>query len=175
MTLVDAFLTLRGYTIKCANILVLLAYLANVTTSASQKEILRRLSFIVQLIVREFTSILGLSTNCAVFQRDYCFIASSAMLSIRLELAEVLEVPLATPADFTCLAATDRLFLQFCHSVTKITEVRGWFHFFASSAFEGPQVRRAPGAYKIPTSYIPFAHVLAVLCLIANAADEYLE
>ena len=38
MTLVDPFLILRGYTIKCANILVLLAYLANVTTSASQKE-----------------------------------------------------------------------------------------------------------------------------------------
>ena len=68
------------------------------------------------------------------------------MLRIRLEVAEVLEVPLAAHADFTCLAATDRLFLQFCHSVTKITEVRGWFHFMASSAFEEPQVRRAPGA-----------------------------
>ena len=125
---------------------MLLAYLANVTTSASQKEILRRISFIVQLIVREFTSILGLSTNCAVFQRDYCFIASSAMLSIRLEFSEVLEVVLATFADFACLASSDRLFRQFCQSVTEITEVRGWFHFIASSAFEEPQVRRAPGA-----------------------------
>ena len=90
---------------------MLFAYLANVTTSASQEEISRRFSFIVQLFVRKFTSTLGLSTNCAVFEREYCFIASSAMLSIRLELAEVLEMALATLADFACLASTDRLFL----------------------------------------------------------------
>ena len=145
------------------------------TTRAAQEEISPGPSFVEQLTVRKLTSTLGLPTNCAGFERDYRFVAGSAMLSIRLELSEVLEVALATLADFACLASTDRLFRQFSHSVTKITEVRGWFHFFASSAFEEPQVRRAPGAYKIPTSYILFAHVLAVLCLIANAANEYFE
>ena len=99
-----------------------------------------------QLLVRKLTSTLGLSTNCAVLGREYRFVAGSAMLSIRLEFSEVLEVVLAILADFACLASSDRLFRQFCQSVTEITEVRGWFHFIASSAFEEPQVRRAPGA-----------------------------
>ena len=68
------------------------------------------------------------------------------MFRIRLEVAEVFEVPLATHADFTSLAATNRLLLQFGHPVTKVTEVGGWLHFMASSAFEEPEVRRAPGA-----------------------------
>ena len=68
------------------------------------------------------------------------------MLRIRLEVAEVLEVLPAALADFTCLAATDRLLLQFGHPFTKVTEVGGWLHFMASSAFEEPEVWRAPGA-----------------------------
>ena len=97
------------------------------------------------------------------------------MLRICLEVAEVLEVLPAVLADFTCLAATDRLLLQFGHPFTKVTEVGGCLHFMANSAIEEPQVWRASGAEKISTSYIFFAHVPAVLCLIANAANEYFE
>ena len=67
-------------------------------------------------------------------------------MRVRLEVAEVFEVSLAAHADFTSLAATNRLLLQFGHPVTKVTEVGGWLHFMANSAFEEPEVRRAPGA-----------------------------
>ena len=97
------------------------------------------------------------------------------MVRICLELSAVFEVPFATHADFTCLAATNRLLLQFEHPVTKVTEVGGSLHFMANRAVEEPEIRRASGALKISTSHNFFAHVLAVLCLVANEANEYLE
>ena len=94
---------------------------------------------------------------------------------ICLRFSAVFGVPFATHANFTCLAATNRLLLQFEHPVTKVTEVGGSLHFMANRAFEEPEIRRAAGALKISTSHNFFAHVLAVLCLVANEANEYFE
>ena len=96
-------------------------------------------------------------------------------MRVRLEVAEVFEVSLAAHANFTSLAATNRLLLQFEHPVTKVTEVGGSLHFMANRAVEEPEIRRASGALKISTSHNFFAHVLAVLCLVANEANEYFE